>query len=346
MKTIVIGDYNTLIGIPEKNQPGKVAWLREKGIHVDGAQIISLAPDLLPGNLEGYGQKLLDLVDKIGDLKRLSVALLCWPHIKKTDEQKTVVDVAVSTMLAEDLYTYALFVCKALQAIHDVCDIMVDISYHPMLTVPTRLIPQLDVDIHQDFLWECEITRRKEFRKLLKHYGIRNVNISIENEPVTSDQWGNLTHSGNRLFSEQVHKLPEDWGVTADIQHLAMILHCLNNPDKYQLAFEPFDPYSFNSVAWSWDAQIDRLRLMEGEITFHIAQMGDPMRHVTPPLRFNDPVMDWPLILRRIKKLDEYRGGNVWYAVEQDGGHNWPEGYEMDLKAFQYLQDYFTSSSA
>lgn len=337
MKPIVIGDHDTLVGTPEK--PGKVAWLRENGIKVDGVQVISLAKDLLPRNLEVYAEKMADLVKKIPDLKRLSVAFNCWPKFKTITDDQTI-DVAASTLLTEDLYTPALFICDTLQTIRGTHGIAVDISYHPMLTVPTRLIPRLDPRFHQQFLWNCETTRRKEFKKLLRYYGIEDVGINIENEPTTSDAWGNLTHTGNRLFSEQLYDFPLDWGITADLQHLGMILKCLEDSNKYPLVFPPFG-YN-NANLWDWESQINFLpSANRNSITFHVAQMEDPLRHVTPNLRFDDPIMPWPLILRLMKKLDKSRGGNTWYAIEQNGGENFPDGYKADLVAFQYLQDYF-----
>jgi hypothetical protein len=342
MKTIVLGDYDTLKGTSKK--PGKVAWLIENGIHVDGIQIISLAEDLLPQNLMIYDRKIKALLDSVSDLERVSVALLCWPKIKTNNEHGQVTDVAASTFLGEDLYSYALHICVALQEAFNETGISVDISYHPMLTWPSKLNrmkrirgeKDIDWDWLQKFLWRHETTARKEFQQLLNHYGISDVGINVENEPTTSDLWANLTHTSNRLFSEQVHKLPRNWGVTADLQHCAMILECIRGHNPYPPPF--VKPKSFD-----WENEFSFLRRVRGTITFHVSQMKTQFFHETPPINFNSNLMDWPTILQLMKELDEKRNGQVWYAVEQDGGHNYPDGYKMDLKAFRHLEDYFSS---
>lgn len=341
MKTLALGDYDTLVGTPLK--PSKVLWLRDNGIKVDGVQIISLPADLLPLSLTVYDRKIMDLLEDIPDLERVSVALLCWPKIKTVIEGQTL-DVAASTFLSEDLYFYAISICQALQRVHDRTGIQVDISYHPMLTWPTIAIKKMSEYQRrhlQTILWYNDKNSRERFSEILNLFGVTDVGINVENEPTTSDQWANLTHTGNRLFSEQVYGLHPTWNITADLQHCAMMLECLKHAEKYTLAFPPYGN-SQDPALWTWEAQFDCLRsTFLGDITFHVAQMDDPMRHVTPPIRFDDLIMDWPQILRLMKELDEYRNGQVWYAVEIDGGHLFPEGYEEDLKALWYLQDYF-----
>jgi len=325
------------MGTSEK--PSKIEWLMENGgKSIDGVQIISLASDMLPKNLLNYHEKLLALVEKFPFLERVSVALLCWPLVKDDGGRG---GVAASTFLSADLFFYALGVCRALQKVHDQTGIQVDISYHPMLTWPSSDAGSIDDAIwHQWMLWEWETKGRDIFSQFLSRYTHNSVGVNIENEPVTSDQYGNLTHTGNRLFTEQIFGLFRTWGVTADLQHCGMMLQCLEK--KLHLNFPPFQVSgSLNPNQWSWPAQFRALHDVTGDITFHVAQVEDPLRHITPPIRWDDPIMDWPLILRLMQELDEDKGGEVWYAVEIDGGHLYPQGYQHDLDALLHLQEYF-----
>jgi len=319
VKTLVIGDFETLYGTDAK--PGKIAWLKERGIAIHGVQVISLIDDLKPANLVNLFEKLKKLTE-LG-LERISVALLCWPKVKTVVAGKTT-EVAASTFLTEDLYSYALGVCIALQKLSRHVS-MVDISYHPMLTVPKEFVVMIDPIWHQKFLLNSELTRRNEFRLLMAHYNF-DIAISIENEPMTSDRWGNLVHTGNRLWSESVDQLPEGWGVTADIQHCAMALHCANNPN-----FHWDFPLKDSAAKATWEAQFQALRRVTGPLTFHISQMVDPVLHISPPLDFSNALMDWGKITTLLRKLDQERKGNVWYGIEIDGGHIYPEGYEQEL---------------
>ena len=336
MRPIVIGDLGTLMGTKEK--PSKVLWLRERGIDVQGVQIIQLASDLMPRALATYGEKLIQILQAVSGLSRVSVALLCWPLLKTNDEAGKTVDVAASTFLNADLYYPTLTVARALQHVHDETGIDVDMSYHPMLTWPTVAMEDVPDKLWlQSFLWECELTHRAEFMKLLNKFRVFDVRIGTENEPTTSDAWANLTHTGNRLFTEQIHRLPAAWGVTADLQHLYMALTCL----RKGLPILPALPVDEHPL--TLEGQFAALNAVHGPITFHVAQMDDPMRHITPPIRWDDPIMDWPEILRQMKILKERRKGDVWYAVEIDGGHKYPDGYERDFAGFRHLQDYFGS---
>jgi len=369
VRKLVLGDYDSLMGI---GKPSKIEWLITNGVeNIEGVQIISLATDT-------FHERLFALAEKFPFLKRVSVALNCWPLIT-TKENNINVDVAATTFLDADRYCYALSILKALHYLHEKTGLQVDISYHPMLTWPRFFFEQdwnrrLQSALYiQNKLWEWEIQRRKEFRDLVFRGGefgkLSPVGISIENEPTTSDQQANLLHSGNRLFSEMINGLSYGWGVTADLQHLGMALACLQGKDMHplsiyrklttvgeqiryleeqqqglghQLIFPPFMPSgSHNPDLWTWEAQFHCLRDVMGPITFHVAQVEDPLRHITPPIRWNDPIMPWPLILRLMQELDEKRGGNIWYAVEIDGGHLYPGGYHDDLDALLQLQEVF-----
>jgi len=332
----VLGDFNSLFGV---SQPSKVSWLLERGVEVNGVQIISLQNDLAPQVLINYDSQVLNLLQKFPFLERISVALLCWPKIKSVGGHE--ITAAASTFMTEDLFFYALGICQALKRVQSETGVQVDISYHPMLTWPTAALASIDPIWQQQFLWRWEARAREAFVELLNFYIGSSVGIAIENEPVTSDQWGNLTHSGNRLFSEQVHGLPLGWGVTADLQHCGMMLQCLNQ--GIPLVFPPYvQSGSSEPVYWNWEPQFRCLRSVSGSITFHVAQVGDPVRHLKSRIDFsNTSLMDWPLILSLIKQLDYAKGGNAWYAIEEDGGHIFPEGYQKDLEAFLYLQDYF-----
>ena len=336
LKTIVLGDLNSLLGI---SQPSKVSWLIERGINVNGVQIISLQQDLVPQVLMNYDSQVMNLLQKFPFLERISVALLCWPKIRSAGGHE--ITAAASTFLTEDLFFYALGICQALKRANKKTGVRVDISYHPMLTWPTADLLSIDPIWHQQFLWNWETRSREAFIELLDFYIGSSVGIAIENEPVTSDQWGNLTHSGNRLFSEQVYGLPPGWGVTADLQHCGMMLECLNQ--DISLYFPPFvESGSSDPGLWNWEGQIRSLQGVSRYITFHFAQVGNPVKHVKSRIDFTDTkLMDWPLILRLIKSLGKTKGGNVWCAIEEDGGHLYPEGYQKDLEAYLYLQECF-----
>jgi len=179
-----------------------------------------------------------------------------------------------------------------------------------------------------------------------------DVGVGIENEPVTSDPWGNLYHIGNRLWGETLFRLPRGWGITADLQHLIMILRCLQSAE-YEMIFPPFpasiegydpDDLPANPETWNLAYQFSALEQVKGPITFHVSQVapgaGNIDRHITPPFAFSDTnLMDWPEIFRLMLELDEKRDNEVWYAVEQDGGHIAPSGWQADLRAFQDLQE-------
>ncbi len=360
MRTLVLGDYGTLVGTPEK--PGKVQWLREREINVEGVQIISLKEDLFPINLVTYQDKILALLDAIPDLERVSVALLCWPLLTQKDDTGKNVDVAASTFLDADLFCYALAICSALQKVYDATGVDVDISYHPMLTVP-RLLVEAGI-INRGINLSYEMRKKEEFGYLLKAHEIKDVGIAIENEPTTSDSNANLIHAGNRLWSEAVHKLPSEWGITADIQHLAMALHWLQRdsfsdlPESLRLFIPHFHSHLYNEDEMgfgfnseeieetiknlgSWERQFEALEGVGNNITFHVSQMTDPLRHISAPVDFQNPIMDWSRILKLMKDFDYEFFWDVWYAVEIDGGHLYPNGYTQDLEALQYLQKYF-----
>lgn len=311
----------------------------ERGVAVNGVQIISLQNDLVPQVLINYDSQVLNLLQKFPFLERISVALLCWPKIRSAGGHE--ITAAASTFLTEDLFFYALGICQALKRVNQKTGVQVDISYHPMLTWPTANLLSIDPIWHQQFLWDWEAKSRAAFTDLLKFYIGSSVGIAIENEPVTSDQWGNLTHSGNRLFSEQLYGLPLEWGVTTDLQHCGMMLECLNR--NISLVFPPFvKSGSAEPVYWNWEAQFRCLHSVMGSVTFHVAQVGDPVKHIKSRIDFTDTsFMDWPIILRLMQKLDEAKSGNAWYAVEEDGSHMYPEGYQKDLDALLYLQEYF-----
>lgn len=334
MQTLFIADLFTLMGTSEK--PSKIEWLMENGVKKPkGVQTISLASDMLPKNLLPYPECLLALMEKFPFLKRISVALNCWPTIKE-DGGKA--GVAASTFLSSDMYFYPLGVCRALQYIHDVKGIEVDISYHPMLTWPTIDLVNIKNPVNlQKILWQKEFDSLRRFKALLRDEKITDVRIGIENEPMTSDPWSNLTHTGNWLYSQQV-KGPFGELATADTQHCGMAI--LSKELDIPWLFPPFGQ-SHDPNLFSWEQQFQCLRDVKGPITFHVAQVEDPLRHITPPIRWDDPIMDWPLILRLMQELDEDKGGNVWYGVEIDDGHKYPEGYQHDLEALLYLQEYF-----
>lgn len=338
MRKIVLGDYATLMGIPEK--PSKIEWLISRGVeNIEGVQIISLKEDMLPHNLLTYHKKLLTLVEKFPFLKRVSVALLCWPLIKDDGGRG---GVAASTFLNADLFNYSLGLCQALQKVCEETGIAVDLSYHPMLTVPAENITRKSIIPmwHQRFLWEQEMRMKDAFTELLEFYSINHVGINTENEPVSSDPFGNLIHSGNRLFSEQVQDLPVTWGVTADLQHCCMILQCLQK--GIHLAFPPFGHENSNPELWTWEAQFRGLQRVMGDVTFHVSEASDPVLHTKSKIDFSgNDLMDWPTILRLMGELDEDRNGEVWYGIEEDDAHLFPEGYQKDLEALLHLQKYF-----
>lgn len=336
MKLLVLGDLPTLMGNNDK--PSKITWLqRELGSVISGVQIVSLTEDLLSINLLGLSEKLMDLIKKFPKLERVSVAILCWPLLKKKDQQGNVVDVGASTFLENDLFSYALEICQSLQEVYQKTNIGVDISYHPMLTVSRRLIEagKINPASHQKFLIDWETEKRQRFTELLRLYDINDVGINVENEPMSSDPWGNLIHSGNRLFTEMVNGLTNGWGVTADIQHCAMALACFQDT-AYRSVFSIFPE---EAAKLSWQEQFRALRQVKGKITFHISQMADRERHITPLLNFEGQEMNWKEIISNIMSLDKERLGDTWCAVEIDGGHIYPQGYEEDLKAIKRFQE-------
>jgi hypothetical protein len=328
-----------IVGLSD--DPNKVLWLREKGINfIRGAQFVMRPNDMFPGNLATYDQEIMAFLEKTPDLERISVMIQCWPHQKRKDDKNNVIDVAMVSTVDADHFSYVVAVCQALQQVHNRTGIAVDISYHPLMAWPrvfTEKYTQSQCRGIQEILWNHELGLRKRLMQFLRLFDISDVSISIENEPPMSDENGNLVQMGNRLFSEQTYDLPLDWCIVADIQHCNMFLDILNSPSEYasySKAFPPIDEESRNPDVWNWKAQFEFLRELHGDVTLHLSQMDDPLRHTGSAIRFNDPIMDWPLILDQIKRLVKYRKGDVWWAIEAGAFPN----YDSDLAAFNHVQ--------
>lgn len=327
-----------IVGLSDS--PNKVVWLRERGVDfIRGAQIVMFPNDMLSQNLINYSEKILKFLDETTGLERISIMILCWPHVKRKDDQGNVTDVAMVTPIDADHFSYVIGVCQALEQVHKQTGVAVDISYHPLMTWPYTIAKEYDrlrcIGM-QNILWRHELNLRECLADFLELFEIHHVGINIENEPPMSDENGNLFQIGNRLFTEQICELPQGWGVTADIQHCNMMLEILTNPEfrHYTLRFPPLSPGCLWPEKWAWEAQFDSLRQVKGSITFHLSQMDDPLRHTGSAIRFDDPIMDWPIILRLLKELDEYRNGDVWWAIEAGAFPN----YESDREAFLHVQ--------
>ncbi len=341
IRFMALGDTVTLLGeAPEQQggKPSKLAYLGENGVLIEGVQDILLKQDLTQTGLERLAHRAHEFLQVGAPLKRLSFAHLCWPLLSQPTSDG--VDIGGSVYIDTDMGFPAVFECCVLQDLFDASELEVGLSYHPLLMWPSSKQPAVNERARlQSILWQLELDRRSALCALLDLHGVADVDLCVENEPTTNDRFATATHMGNRTIKEMLLNLPDGWGLTVDLQHLAMALHCLNNP-----AYPSMPESLAADDLLTYQAQFALLYEFRGSITFHVSQMEAPDRHVTPNLRWNDPIMPWTFILEMIRDLashrDFYAIGDTWVVVEQDGGHIYPEGYQADFIAFQYLQEH------